>query len=82
MEDSGEGLTDSALDSLQRNVTAGAGEDSDSVALVNIHRRLQLHFGPGSGLAFERSPLGGLKVTVRIVPGEGRQISGTDPAGG
>ena len=82
IEDSGDALSGSALEALRRSVTEGPPTENDSVALVNIHRRLQLHFGEQSGLLFERSSLGGLKVTIRVVPGEGRDANGADPAGG
>ena len=82
VEDNGETLSDSALDRLRQSVLNGPGAESDSVALVNIHRRLRLHFGPQSGLVFERSGLGGLKVTIRIVPLEGRETDAADLIGG
>ena len=66
VEDNGEGLSDDALNALRQSVAAGRREENDGVALVNIHRRLQLHFGPQSGLLFDRSELGGLKVSILI----------------
>ena len=82
VEDNGDGLSDDKLEALRQSVAAGPREESDSVALVNIHRRLQLQFGPQSRLTFDRSALGGLKVTIWIIPGEGRGMDAADSAGG
>ena len=67
VEDNGRTLTDERLEELaarlrQNNHQAG----EDSVALLNIHRRLQILFGAQSGLSVSRSELGGLKTTVTI----------------
>lgn len=70
VEDNGEGLSDGALEALRRSVAEGQREEGDGVALANIHRRLQLHFGPQSGLLFDRSDRGGLKVTILIANGK------------
>jgi two-component system sensor histidine kinase YesM len=39
--------------------------------IMNIHRRLLLTFGEGSGLQLSQSELGGLKVVIRIRLEEG-----------
>lgn len=72
VEDNGESLSDAALEALRRSVTEGQREEGEGVALANIHRRLQLHFGSSSGLLFDRSILGGLKVTIMIADGKER----------
>ena len=66
VEDNGQELTDAGIAELSHTVTQRQTADGDSVALANIHRRLQLHFGPDSGLYFARSDLGGLKVSICI----------------
>ena len=38
----------------------------ETTALINIHRRLKLFFGPASGLCLSRSSLGGLCVCMHI----------------
>ena len=81
VEDNGDSLSDATLDRLRASVASGPRDENDSIALVNIHRRLQLHFGPQSGLLFDRSGLGGLKAAILIVPGEGRPDDAADPAG-
>ncbi len=73
VEDNGESLTDAALEALRLSVQEEERQaDRDGVALINIHRRLQLHFGRESGLFFDRSTLGGLQVTIRIADGKER----------
>ncbi|MFD0674051.1 sensor histidine kinase [Cohnella sp. GCM10027633] len=39
---------------------------TDSEGLRNVDLRIRLHFGEGAGLAAERSPLGGLRMTITI----------------
>ena len=70
VEDNGDSLSDEMLQALRQRFTDEQPAESDGIALVNIHRRLQLHFGDRSGLFLERSVLGGLKVCIRIVAGE------------
>ena len=82
VEDNGEGLSENAMEALRRSVENGPGGENDGVALSNIHRRLQLHFGPDSGLALDRSALGGLRAEIRIVQGKGGKEDAENPAGG
>ena len=70
VEDNGESFPDSNLQALREAVTQKGDSAEDGVALRNIHRRLQLYFGPESGLFFARSSLGGLQVTIRIRNGK------------
>ena len=70
VEDNGDSLSDEMLNALRQRFTEEPYAESDGIALVNIHRRLQLHFGSRSGLSLERSALGGLKVCIRIDAGE------------
>ncbi len=71
VEDNGAGLSDEKLTAMRLHVTDGLHEESDGIALANIHRRLQLHFGIQSGLNLDRSDLGGLKASIRIETGRG-----------
>ena len=71
VEDNGTGLSDEKLAAMRRHVTDGPREETDGIALANIHRRLQLHFGSHSALSLDRSDLGGLKAVIRI--GTGRE---------
>lgn len=74
VEDNGTGLDDAALDKLRRWFGSGdesGDESAETTAMVNIHRRVRLKFGPGSGLSVERSELGGLRVEVKLQRREG-----------
>ena len=64
VEDNGQGLTDEKLAEIQRNLDDP--EVQETTGLVNIHRRLRLKFGPGSGLTCTRSQMGGLRVIMRL----------------
>lgn len=67
VEDNGVNLTDEAIERLARMVQDEAPvERKDSIALYNIHRRVQIAFGPGHGLTIARSSLGGLYTSIRI----------------
>ena len=70
VEDNGDGLSDGALEAMQKHIAEGQHEEKDGIALANIHRRLQLYFGDRSGLFVSRSALGGLKAEIRIVCGK------------
>lgn len=70
VEDNGQSLTDERLEKLAEQLRQNQTQpEDDSVALLNIHRRLQILFGERSGLNVSRSELGGLKVTV-VIDGE------------
>jgi two-component system sensor histidine kinase YesM len=60
VEDSGEGLTDELLVHLKEILSSDQYSPNESIALYNIHRRLHLTYGHGSGLHISRSGLGGL----------------------
>ncbi|MBW7452998.1 histidine kinase [Paenibacillus sepulcri] len=67
IDDNGERLTDETLnlmiEKLEQPVDVG-----ETTGLYNVHRRLQLKYGHTGGLAFSRSPIGGLQVKI-ILPG-------------
>ncbi len=46
-------------------------EHMETTAIINIHKRIKLKFGSGSGIAVSRSELGGLKTVIRIIVSEG-----------
>jgi two-component system sensor histidine kinase YesM len=70
VEDNGDGLTDEALARLERDLS-GAEPVTEITGMINIHHRIQLRYGPASGLSIARSNLGGLKVTISIHPDGG-----------
>lgn len=70
VEDNGEGLTDERLNELTTWLDAPERVDPmESIALLNIQRRLLLFYRNDSRLTVERSDLGGLKCRLHIVRG-------------
>lgn len=64
VENSGS-VSDQTLEDIRARLQS-TDSDIETTALVNIHRRLKIYFGEGSGLEVERSPLGGLLVCMHI----------------
>ncbi|MGN7456896.1 sensor histidine kinase [Paenibacillus pasadenensis] len=65
VENNGEPIGESLLEELRRRL--GSSSDSyEMTGMINIHRRILLTYGEGSGLSLSRSELGGLKVAIRI----------------
>ncbi len=71
VEDNGENLGDAELERLAAVLETEDGQ-AESTGVINIHRRLRLRFGVRSGVRVSRSPLGGLRVEIRIEEGERR----------
>jgi two-component system sensor histidine kinase YesM len=67
VEDSGKNLIDSDIESLRQKLSPG-NDNTEVTAILNIHRRLVLRYGAGSGISVSRSELGGLNVKIKIVP--------------
>lgn len=65
VEDNGDTLTDERLAELDSRIHADHGVQGTH-ALINIHHRLHLFYGPQYGLTLSRSSLGGLCVTMRL----------------
>ncbi|BBH24101.1 hypothetical protein Back11_54460 [Paenibacillus baekrokdamisoli] len=65
VEDNGKALTDETIEEL-RNKLKYRGDELETTGLINVHRRIQIFFGPKSGIELGRSELGGLKVSVNI----------------
>lgn len=65
VEDNGSGLSDEELKNLNRKLAMTEAR-IETTAIVNIHRRLVLRFGSGSGLSVTNSAAGGLRVQLRI----------------
>lgn len=63
-EDNGNLLTDDELMRLKFRLQDTSG--LETTGIVNVHRRLQIKFGPSAGLNVFRSELGGLGVTMKI----------------
>jgi len=65
VEDNGTGMDEAAMAQLRTRLTMPL-EDEMGCGLWNVHQRLLYHFGEGSGLSFEASPAGGLRVLVKL----------------
>ncbi|WP_020620531.1 sensor histidine kinase [Paenibacillus daejeonensis] len=65
IEDNGNSLTDEVLDSLQRKLVQQE-ETAETTGILNIHRRLVIACGEGSGISVARGEWGGLRVTLSI----------------
>lgn len=67
VEDNGQSASDQVIKDLHERLRAGHfDEDSDSVALININRRVELLYQEGSGLFVSRSSLGGIRSEIRM----------------
>ncbi|RED56258.1 sensor histidine kinase [Cohnella lupini] len=69
VEDNGEELSESDLDNLLPSIQRD-NDYSEVTGLSNIHRRVRLFCGEGSGLAVSRAEIGGLKVRLTIIAAE------------
>ncbi|ACT02893.1 sensor histidine kinase [Paenibacillus sp. JDR-2] len=58
-------ITDEQIDALQERLDS-KGESGEMTGMINIHRRIVLTYGEGSGLFLSKSELNGLKVEIRI----------------
>ncbi|RIX59202.1 HAMP domain-containing protein [Paenibacillus nanensis] len=70
VEDNGDSLSDDLLKTIEQKL-GSEDEFSETTGIVNIHRRLVISCGEGSGIRVSRGDLGGLKVTIRIPLKEG-----------
>lgn len=65
VEDNGKSVDESAIDALN-NRLSNPNEEHEMTGMINIHRRISLTYGEGSGLFLKRSKLNGLRVEIRI----------------
>lgn len=66
VEDNGDFIDDQIINQIDKRLKDTESQQ-ELTGLVNIHRRIVLTFGEGSGLYLSKSELNGLKVTVRLV---------------
>lgn len=71
VSDNGAGIEASRLQSLQTALHStsalhGLHDEADGIGLLNIHQRLQLYYGPSSGLTISSTLGGGTKVSVTL----------------
>lgn len=78
VEDNGEFITEKSLESMQAKLEEKT-EGAKMSGLFNIHRRLVIQYGSGSGLSFSMMPEGGLRVKLTIARGEHGKQMGTPP---
>ncbi|WP_442789527.1 sensor histidine kinase [Paenibacillus sp. CAA11] len=65
VEDNGICLDDAEIEMLKEHL-AHHTKSHEMTGLMNIHRRIVLTYGEGSGLIISRSELNGLKIVIRI----------------
>ena len=73
VQDNGLELTDEQIAALSCRLEQNE-ETADSSGMFNVHRRLRIRCGEGSGVQVQRSAMCGLQVTVRIRP-QGKSAS-------
>lgn len=79
IEDNGDTLSDSELAEQQDRLNRSSDAGYEMTGMTNIHRRLGLTFGEGSGLLLSRSDLNGLKAVIRIrLKGEQAHVQNAD----
>ncbi|MFC5405641.1 sensor histidine kinase [Cohnella soli] len=66
IEDNGNGVDDARIAALSAQLESTVIGRDEPTGLINVHRRLQLMFGPDSGLTLCRSHLGGLCAMIKI----------------
>lgn len=66
IEDNGEAMPDGRLAELAAKLTGSGNFMEETTGIINVHRRIELMFGSGSGLSLTRSQLGGLCVEIRL----------------
>ncbi|MGN7413041.1 sensor histidine kinase [Paenibacillus sp. SAF-068] len=64
VEDSGLGMSEKQLDLLRDNLLKPLDENM-GCGTWNVHQRLSFQYGEGSGLLYEQSSMGGIKVNIR-----------------
>jgi two-component system sensor histidine kinase YesM len=65
--DHGIGMAQEKLDAFNAMVPDDDTALSGHIGIMNIWRRIQIIFGPGSGMRFDLTPGGGLTVTVTLI---------------
>ncbi|MFD0959172.1 sensor histidine kinase [Paenibacillus chungangensis] len=64
IEDNGDTLTDRDIEAMSARLAGARNHSQETTGLINVHRRVELMFGPGSGIVPSRSQLGGLCVSI------------------
>ncbi|RAV11763.1 cache domain-containing sensor histidine kinase [Paenibacillus contaminans] len=79
VEDTGIGMDESRLNEIRGNLNAASGTSSpepgrSGYGLRNVHQRLQLHYGTGTGLQIESEAGAGTRISFTIPIMEERRI--------
>ncbi|RAV20425.1 sensor histidine kinase [Paenibacillus contaminans] len=64
VEDNGNAISDEDIYKLNCRLKRSEGRLEETTGLVNVHRRIQLRYGPEFGITMARSELGGLQVKI------------------
>ena len=75
VEDNGDHIGDAEIGRITAKLEQSGSDWQETTGLVNVHRRVRLGFGEGSGIALSRSQLGGLCVTLRMKPGPRAELA-------
>jgi two-component system, sensor histidine kinase YesM len=76
IQDNGNGLTQEELSNI--DTTLSEGYEGEMTAIINIHRRLRLKFGPMGGLKISKGEMGGLKIIINIMLPEVKDVQAVD----
>ncbi|WP_442604486.1 sensor histidine kinase [Paenibacillus sp. KN14-4R] len=66
VEDNGRNISDEDIERLQKRLRLSSNRIEETTGIINVHRRIQLHYGEGYGITMSRSDLGGLKVRINL----------------
>ncbi|WP_235439709.1 sensor histidine kinase [Paenibacillus sp. DMB20] len=69
VEDNGNLATDAKIEHLREKL-ATPSKHIEKTGLINVNNRLQLKYGPGSGLFASRSSYGGLRIDLIVFTGK------------
>jgi two-component system sensor histidine kinase YesM len=70
IDDNGQSLSEEVLSGLNEKLVQKNHKDA-ATGILNVHRRIRIHFGPESGVRVSRSELGGLRCAINIKLREG-----------
>jgi two-component system sensor histidine kinase YesM len=69
VEDNGDGISDKELEELQ-SLLSSMDETIECTGVLNIHRRLRLKYGSGSGISVSKNQWNGFTAQITIQGGE------------
>ncbi len=66
IEDNGSVLHDDDIAAMAARLADSDADGLETTGLINVHRRIEIMFGTGSGVRLSRSQLGGLCAAIRL----------------